>query len=91
MTEPVLVRFWSEVSLMARAMPKSATLTVPSGVMSTLPGLTSRWITPPLRWANPRAAAMSDAISAERSGSTRPCAWISSARLSPSTYSITMK
>ena len=63
MTDPVLVRFWSVESLSARAMPKSATFTPPSRVMSTLPGLTSRCTTR-LRWAKPRAAAMSAVISA---------------------------
>jgi hypothetical protein len=37
------------VSLTARAMPKSITLTWPLRVSITLPGLMSRW-TIPLRW-----------------------------------------
>ena len=89
MTEPVLVRFWSDESLMARAMPKSATLTPPSRVMSTLPGFTSRWT--PLRWAKPSAAAMSAVISAARSGWRRPSSRSVSASVRPSTYSMTMK
>src|SRR3974390_175788 len=44
MTAPVWVRLSSVFT--ARAMPKSVTLTSPSGVMSTLPGLTSRCTTP---------------------------------------------
>ena len=48
MTAPVWVRLSSV--LMALAMPKSVTFTWPSSVMRTLPGFTSRWITPCL-WA----------------------------------------
>ena len=44
MTAPVWVRLSSVFT--ARAMPKSVTLTSPSGVIRTLPGLTSRWTTP---------------------------------------------
>ena len=44
MTAPVWVRLSSVFT--ARAIPKSVTLIVPSSVMSTLPGLTSRWTTP---------------------------------------------
>ncbi len=90
MTEPVLVRFWSVESLSALAMPKSATFTPPSRVISTLPGLTSRCTTR-LRWAKPRAAAMSAVISAARSGCSRPSSRSISASVWPSTYSITMK
>ena len=54
MTAPVWVRLSSVLT--ARAIPKSVTLTSPSGVMRTLPGFTSRWITP-WRWAKARAAA----------------------------------
>ncbi len=38
-----------EVSAMARAMPKSMTLTWPDGVSMTLAGLMSRWMMPE-RW-----------------------------------------
>ena len=38
-----------EESAMARAMPKSMTLTWPAGVSMTLAGLMSRWMMP-LRW-----------------------------------------
>ena len=67
MTDPVCVRF----SLVpARAMPKSVTFTVPVGVMSTLPGFTSRCTTP-CSCANDSAAAISipmsdDALRVER-------------------------
>ena len=54
MTAPVWVRLSSVLT--ARAMPKSVTLTSPSGVMSTLPGFTSRCTTP-WRWAKASAAA----------------------------------
>ena len=40
--------------------------------MRTLPGLTSRWITP-RRWAKSRAAATSAPIAAARPGSSGPC------------------
>jgi hypothetical protein len=90
MTVPACVRFSSEVAVMARAMPKSATLTCPLEVMSTLAGFTSRWTTP-LRWANPRAAATSEVMSAARSGCRGPSARTMSARVRPSTYSMTMK
>ena len=33
-------------SAMARAIPKSITLILPSGVIMTLPGLMSRWMMP---------------------------------------------
>ena len=49
MTAPVWVSP-SLAWLTARAIPKSATLTWPVWSIRTLPGLTSRWITP-LRWA----------------------------------------
>ena len=43
-TAPVWVRLSSVFT--ARAMPKSVTFTWPSSVISTFPGLMSRWITP---------------------------------------------
>ena len=52
MTAPVWVRLSSV--FMARAMPKSVTLTSPSGVMRMLPGFTSRWTTP---WRCAKASA----------------------------------
>ena len=54
MTAPVWVRLSSV--FMARAMPKSVTLTSPSGVINTFPGFTSRWTTP-CRCAKASAAA----------------------------------
>ncbi len=90
MTEPVWVRFSSLLDVMARAMPKSATLTSPVGlVMSTLPGFTSRCTTP-LRWANPRAAATSAAMPAARLASMGPSLRMMSDTVRPSTYSMTM-
>ena len=89
MTEPVWVRFSSLLAVMARAMPKSATLTSPVLVMSTLPGFTSRWTTP-LRWAKPRAAATSAAMPAARFGSMGPSLRMISETVWPSTYSMTM-
>ena len=38
-----------DASDMARAIPKSITLTSPAGVSITLPGLMSRWMMP-ARW-----------------------------------------
>ena len=89
MTEPDWVRSFL-VPTRAVAMPKSATFTCPLGATSTFPGFTSR-CTRPLRWAKARAAAMSAAMSAARSGWMPPSVLSISARLRPSTYSITMK
>ena len=44
MTAPVCVKLSSV--FMARAIPKSVTFTMPSAVISTFPGFTSRWTTP---------------------------------------------
>ena len=89
MTIPAwVISFWAPAR--ARAIPKSATLTWPFGASRTLPGLTSRW-TMPLRWAKPKPAATSDATSAARSGCRGPPVRMISARLLPSTYSMTMK
>ncbi len=85
-TAPVRVR--PSPTPLARAMPKSATLTSPDGVMSTLPGLMSRWITP-RRWAVASARAMSLATAAASTGSIGPRA-IDSRSVLPSTYSMTM-
>ena len=48
---PTTAAVWVMVleSLIARAMPKSITLTSPLGVSITLPGLMSRWMIP-ARW-----------------------------------------
>ena len=90
MTDPAWVRLSSADAEMARAMPKSVTFTTPDDEMSTLPGLMSRCTTP-LRWAKPSAAATSVATSAARWGWSVPSLRRMSARLRPSTYSITMK
>ena len=87
MTAPVRVR--PSPAPFARAIPKSATLTSPDGVMRTLPGLMSRWMTP-RRCAVARARAMSLAIPAASAGAIGPAAMDSRSVL-PSTYSMTMK
>ena len=87
MTAPAWVRL--SAGSPARAIPKSVTFTW-LVVMSTLPGLTSRWITP-CTWAKCRAAAMSAPISAARVASSGPCRRMTSRSVSPSTYSMTMK
>ena len=75
----------------ARAIPKSATLTVPvAEAMSTLAGLTSRWMIP-WAWAAARAAATAAAIVVARSGSIGPSLRMTSRSVGPSTYSMTMK
>ena len=76
--------------LKARAMPKSATFTLPLLATRMLAGLMSRWIMP-LACAKPRAPATSVATSLACIGDSRPRAFRMSARLLPSTYSITMK
>ena len=88
MTAPVWVRLSSVLT--ARAMPKSVTLTSPSGVMSTLPGFTSRWTTP-WRWAKARAAATLAPMVAIWRGGSRSGSRSTAESGRPSTYSITMK
>ena len=88
-TEPVWVRFDSAPPNAAMAIPKSVTFTLPSGDSNTLPGFTSRWMTP-LLWANPNAAATDKAISAACSGGKGPSERSNSAKLWPSMYSMTM-
>jgi hypothetical protein len=73
----------------ARAMPKSITLTVPCGVIITLPGFTSRW-TIPFRWLKSRAPQMSAERAIARSGVRWPSRRRTSRSVSPSTYSMTM-
>ena len=49
---PMTAEVWvivAAVSAIARAMPKSMTLTSPVGESMTLPGLMSRW-TMPIEW-----------------------------------------
>ena len=89
MTEPVWVRFSSLLDVMARAIPKSATLTSPLLAISTLPGFTSRCTTP-LWWAKPRAPATSAAMPAARLASMGPSARRMSETDWPSMYSMTM-
>ncbi len=89
-TEPTWVRLASVGAFMARAIPKSATFTWPLAPMRMFAGLMSRCTTP-LRWAKPRAAAISLAISAACWLFTWPLALRMSARVRPCTYSIAMK
>ena len=76
-------------SPMARAMPKSMTLTWPVRVSMTFAGLMSRW-TMPLRWEYSRAWRMPMVISSVRSGSSFLPECSSSLSVEPSTYSMTM-
>lgn len=76
-------------SPMARAMPKSMTLTWPLRVSMTLAGLMSRW-TMPLRCEYSRAWRIPMVISSVRSGSSLRPECSSSRSVEPSTYSITM-
>ncbi len=77
-------------AFIARAIPKSATFTWPLLPMRMLAGLMSRCTTP-LRWAKPRAAATSLAISAACWVVTVLLSRRMSARVRPCTYSIAMK
>ena len=71
----------------ARASPKSATLTRPSSPSSTFSGLTSRW-TSPAPWAAARARRTGSSSASARAGETGPCS-TTSRRVPPLTYSIT--
>ncbi len=88
MTADVCVIVMPE-SPIARAMPKSITLTWPVRVSMTLAGLMSRW-TMPLRCEYSSAWRMPMVISMARSGSSLRPLWSSSRRVEPSTYSMTM-
>ena len=88
MTAPVWVRLSSVLT--ARAMPKSVTLTSPSGVMRTLPGFTSRCTTP-WRWAKASAAATPAPIVAICVGGTGWGSRRTAESGRPSMYSMTMK
>ena len=68
MTAPVWVRLSSVFT--ARAIPKSVTLTSPSGVINTFPGFTSRCTTP-WRCAKARAAATPAPIVGDLDGRQR--------------------
>lgn len=76
-------------SPMARAMPKSMTLTWPVRVSMTFAGLMSR-CTMPARCEYSSAWRMPTVISRVRSGSSLRPECSSSRRVDPSTYSITM-
>ena len=75
---------------MARASPKSATLTRPSEEMRTFSGLMSRW-TMPARWAASSADSTGAMTSRDCRGESRPRSRIRSRRVAPSTYSMTRK
>ena len=77
------------VELPARAMPKSITLMVPSGVSTMLWGLMSRWITS-YPCATESAAHTCCAYSAAFTGSNGPRCCTSVLRSVPATYSMTM-
>ncbi len=76
-------------SPMARAIPKSITLTWPDVVSITFAGLMSR-CTIPLRCEYSSAWSTPIVISSARSGSSLRPECSSSRRVEPSTYSITM-
>ncbi len=88
MTAAVCVMVMPE-SPMARAMPKSMTLTWPVRVSITLAGLMSR-CTMPARCEYSSAWRMPMHISSVRSGSSLRPECSSSRSVEPSTYSITM-
>ena len=73
---------------MARAIPKSRTLTCPAGPTMTFPGLTSRW-TMPRSWAKARASATSAAIRIDRSKARGPSRHTTLDSGSPSISSMT--
>lgn len=77
----------------ARAIPKSITLTTPRLVIITLPGLMSRW-TRPISWLVSRAASTSAVTLRALSAGIAPCCWMSAWSTEPSgcpsTYSMTM-
>ena len=77
------------MSSIARAMPKSMTLTSPACVSITLAGLMSR-CTMPCWWLYASAASTPSTISSARSGTSRLPEASRSRKVEPSTYSITM-
>ena len=87
-TEAVWVRVDVE-SLMARAMPKSITLTAPSCEIMMLAGLTSRWMMPFL-CEKPIAPHTSAITPRARVTSIGPSIRTRSRIVSPSTSSMTM-
>lgn len=89
---PITAEVWVMVmpaSPIARAIPKSITLTLPWRVSITLAGLMSR-CTMPARCEYSSACRMPMVISSARSGSNRRPECSSSRSVEPSTYSITM-
>ncbi len=76
-------------SAIARAMPKSITLTAPVGVSMTLAGLMSR-CTMPARWEYSRADSTPAVISTASSIGTAAPSRRMSRTVWPSTYSMTM-
>nr|BFE84399.1 hypothetical protein GCM10020093_070000 [Planobispora longispora] len=75
------------VASSTREMPKSMTRG-PSGPISRLPGLKSRWTTP-ARWMAASAASAPTARRDRRGSVTGPCPATVAARETPSTYSPT--
>ncbi len=71
------------------ARPKSSTLTLPSGVTFTLPGLRSRWMTPAACAASSPSATWRPTSSASSTGNAP--ARVSSASVGPGTSSSTRK
>src|SRR5919106_2277688 len=89
-TKPVLVSVGSPVEVTALAMPKSITLVSPEGVIMMLAGFTSRWT----RLFSCAVASASDtwrAISEARSGASAPSSSMTSLRVRPSRYSMTIQ
>src|SRR5215217_1967108 len=78
-----------EVLDAAKAMPKSATLTLPASSISTFWGFMSRWTMPRL-WAASRASATCEASRAASERPSGPHLRMRFSRLPPGTYSIAM-
>ena len=75
-------------ALTARARPKSATLTSPSGVISTFSGLMSRWMRW-AAWAAERATSTWESSSSARLGFMGVSSRMRSRSVRPGTYSMT--
>ena len=89
---PITAWVWvivDEASAMARAIPKSMTLTSPWVVIMTFAGLMSRW-TIPFRWLYSSADSTRAVTSRAMSTSSGCPSCMSSRSVLPSTYSITM-
>ena len=87
-TEPIWVIFESSAAF---AIPKSASLTTPSGLTIRLPGLTSRWMTPWRCAYSSPSQACETMSTASLDGEPLALAQHVARRCRPSTYSITMK